>query len=300
MVVKNWGQCIVFCSGHQLIIHNAEKTETITLPEAQSCENRNGKEHGNISNLCISKDSSLIAVSTENKQIVVFNKQLIVVKNFNVGRVSSQICFTPDNSLIVADKTGDVYLYNLSSEIISPLLLLGHMSVVLDVLVTDCGKYIITCDRDEKIRVSRFPNSYNIQSFCLGHKEFVIALKTIGNKLISASGDGTIKCWDYINGNELGMINVNESIDKQDIHKFCEEMNSEDIEVSALPITDMQLHSVDTHFFIGVSLFQQEKLLLYSMNSESFKVEFCKHIFVNSSYCFDLSGELLILTPEKL
>ena len=32
-------------------------------------------------------------------------------------------------------------------------------------------KYVITADRDEKIRISHFPNAYNIKAYCLGHNE---------------------------------------------------------------------------------------------------------------------------------
>lgn len=42
-------------------------------------------------------------------------------------------------------------------------------------------RYIITADRDEKIRVSHLRCPYNIQSFCLGHEEWVTEPKG-GNK----------------------------------------------------------------------------------------------------------------------
>jgi tRNA (guanine-N(7)-)-methyltransferase subunit TRM82 len=34
-------------------------------------------------------------------------------------------------------------------------------------------KYLITSDRDEKIRVTSYPDTYNIQAFCLGHTKYV-------------------------------------------------------------------------------------------------------------------------------
>lgn len=56
---------------------------------------------------------------------------------------------------------------------------------------------MITSDRDEKIRSSRFPNSYNIDAYLLGHKEFVIQIGLIdaSDRLVSASGDSRIILW---------------------------------------------------------------------------------------------------------
>lgn len=48
---------------------------------------------------------------------------------------------------------------------------------------------MITSDRDEKIRISFYKNSYNIQSYLLGHKEFVTQFELIDDKsLVSVSG----------------------------------------------------------------------------------------------------------------
>lgn len=49
--------------------------------------------------------------------------------------------------------------------------IVGHVSMVTDMVLSADDKYVITADRDEHIRVSRFPNGYNIESFCLGHTE---------------------------------------------------------------------------------------------------------------------------------
>lgn len=49
--------------------------------------------------------------------------------------------------------------------------------------------------------MSRFPNSYNIESYCLAHEEFVSSLVLMdGQTLVSGSGDATIKLWDFRSG----------------------------------------------------------------------------------------------------
>lgn len=37
-------------------------------------------------------------------------------------------------------------------------------------------RYIITADRDEKIRVSMYPRAYIIHSYCLGHTQYARAI----------------------------------------------------------------------------------------------------------------------------
>lgn len=58
--------------------------------------------------------------------------------------------------------------------------LLGHISLITDMQLTRLGKqqFLLTADRDEKIRVSRFPNAYEIQAFCHGHTEYFISLSS--------------------------------------------------------------------------------------------------------------------------
>ena len=51
--------------------------------------------------------------------------------------------------------------------------------MLLDIKLSKCGKFIITCDRDEKIRVSHYPNAYNIHNFCLGHTDFVTCIGNV-------------------------------------------------------------------------------------------------------------------------
>ena len=78
--------------------------------------------------------------------------------------------------------------------------------MLLDVTISPGGEYIITSDRDEKIRVSHYPNAYNIHCYCLGHTDFVTSIQIVpehDDTLVSASGDGTIRVWKYDEGKEV-------------------------------------------------------------------------------------------------
>ena len=35
------------------------------------------------------------------------------------------------------------------------------------------GRYVVTADRDRKITVHCYPNTYNTQTYCLGHTGYV-------------------------------------------------------------------------------------------------------------------------------
>lgn len=132
-----------------------------------------------------------------------------------IQRSANKVLFTPRNNVIVGDKSGDVYLHLLADFSVPGSLLLGHVSMLLDVLVTPDEKYIITCDRDEKIRVSFFQKSYVIKSYCLGHEDFITYIHLIPHDpsvLLSSGGDGTIRLWSYEVGAELLVHSLGDDI----------------------------------------------------------------------------------------
>ena len=61
-------------------------------------------------------------------------------------------------------------------------LLLGHVSLLTDLAIAKCPDgtkrhYILTCDRDEHVRISRgIPQTHVIENYCSGIKEFVTKL----------------------------------------------------------------------------------------------------------------------------
>ena len=79
-----------------------------------------------------------------------------------------------------SDKSGDVFQFSVNQN--EGKCLLGHLSMLLDVKLSNCGKFVISTDRDEKIRVSHYPNAYNIHNFCLGHTDFVTSLELLTNQ----------------------------------------------------------------------------------------------------------------------
>ncbi|KAH0436986.1 WD repeat domain-containing protein [Colletotrichum camelliae] len=95
-------------------------------------------------------------------------------------------------------------------------LLLGHVSMLTAMTLAEKGsrRYIITADRDEHIRVSRYmPHAHIIEGFCLGHTNFVSALTLPSqNILVSGGGDSELFVWDWEAGNILSKFDVLEQV----------------------------------------------------------------------------------------
>lgn len=75
--------------------------------------------------------------------------------------------------------------------------------------IADGGNYILTGERDEKIRVSHYPDTYDIVSYCLGHKTFVSSLTVIpGSSWLISGSEGGIILWDYKTGTKKQEIEL--------------------------------------------------------------------------------------------
>ena len=237
-----------------------------------------------ISDIAISNDSSHLAVVTAtSKQLLVYDVvELQHEQTFNIPRSASRIRFTVDNSqILVADKSGDVLIYDIKKEN-SGTKLLGHLSLLLDVLQSNDSKCVISCDRDEKIRVSCFPNTYNIQTYCLGHKEFVnhIELLPHNDKLLtSSSGDGTIKIWEYSEGRLIHTIDTSSDVnDDQLKQNFINIMDEGGIEVTTLPIVHYTASKINENTsLLAVTVHMFNAVLIYTVtnidNQYSHKLE---------------------------
>ncbi|KAK2046985.1 WD repeat domain-containing protein [Colletotrichum somersetense] len=97
---------------------------------------------------------------------------------------------------------------------------IGHVSMLTALTLASKGsrRYIITADRDEHIRVSRFmPHAHVIEGFCLGHANFVSALTLPSQDiLVSGGGDSELFVWDWEAGKVLSKFDLLEQAQQVD------------------------------------------------------------------------------------
>ncbi|XP_072253890.1 tRNA (guanine-N(7)-)-methyltransferase non-catalytic subunit wdr4 isoform X2 [Leuresthes tenuis] len=157
----------------------------------------------------VSSSGKLLALTDDTKRLVLFQCEpswRCVSVRWVVRRCTSLVFSQAEDELLVADKSGDVYSFSVGEPQRGGELKMGHLSMLLAVTMSPDDKYIITADRDEKVRVSCHRSPYSIQSFCLGHQQFVSALQIPSGHphwLLSGSGDGTVKLWEYESGRRL-------------------------------------------------------------------------------------------------
>ncbi|KAJ2848387.1 tRNA (guanine-N(7)-)-methyltransferase non-catalytic subunit trm82 [Coemansia brasiliensis] len=181
---------------------------------------------GPIVAVAFSQDGSMFAACTNEKNVAIYSVDTWSARRtLCIAKRATALAFDLDGSyLLIADKFGEVYRASTSASDADckPDLLLGHVSIVCDVKVTFTQpSRVLTCDRDEKLRVSKYPNSYNIQSFGLGHKEFVTSIATAQFApacAVTGSGDGTIRLWEIESGQLLQTIQLD-----QILHKYYQD-----------------------------------------------------------------------------
>ncbi|GAX13495.1 tRNA (guanine-N(7)-)-methyltransferase subunit TRM82 [Fistulifera solaris] len=168
--------------------------------------------------------SMTYAVARSSKQLQIFRDKEMAASYVTPKRVSS-MCFAlvADDQhsmtvVVVSDLAGDAIAYSVEKGLndskddeknqeTNCRLLLGHTaSMLTKVLVHQ--HYIVTADRDEKIRVSYFPDTYRIHGYLLGHLAFVSSFDVHNNACASAGGDRMIRLWDLVTCKELASIST--------------------------------------------------------------------------------------------
>lgn len=172
--------------------------------------------------LAISRDGKHAVTLSDDKLLIVFDLSgptPTIKSTRTVTKRGSHLSFSPSGGIILSDRVGDVYEYPLEPRPVDPTreainsvklaadpslnpdadLLLGHVSVVTHHLITPDGKSIITADRDEHIRISRYPHSYVIRDHLFGSEGFVSAIHiphSSPTTLLSAGGEEYLRLWN--------------------------------------------------------------------------------------------------------
>ncbi|KAF8892124.1 WD40-repeat-containing domain protein [Infundibulicybe gibba] len=171
-----------------------------------------------------------LATAGDDKQLKVWQlPALTLLSSRELPKKPTAIAFTRTHDILVADKFGDVFRYPLHPTLAPApraprapglashenpsdgTLVLGHASLLTALLLTSDERHVITADRDEHIRVSWFPQGYNIEMYCLGHKKFVSALHlppAAPELLVSGGGDDELRVWDWLSGRCVASIPV--------------------------------------------------------------------------------------------
>lgn len=163
-----------------------------------------------------SADGKLFAYNTnKGKYLSIWNtSDWSLIANRTLAKHATVIAFAPETiAIVVGDKKGDVYAFKGRIEdgdaVVFddvPVRVLGHSSMVLDVCFGKDEKFIVTCDSDEKVRVSHYPNGKNILHYLMGHEAYVSGVCVLNGFILSGSGDGTLRLWNSDGGALLNKL----------------------------------------------------------------------------------------------
>lgn len=272
---------VVLCSSENVITYNIiNGVENVTvLPKLELKNNINLHNnidielHHTITNVSFSNDGEYFLICTNRKLLCLYKRKTReLVSSRSLIRAASKVKFSPNNDIVVADKSGDAYIFLTRKPQEDGTFLLGHLSMLLDILVTEDENYIITTDRDEKIRVSMYPNCYNITTYCLGHKKFVSNIAELShdkNVLISSGGDGFLKFWDYKNGKEILSASYCKHVTETEIQKLNQSLRDCELEesVTILPAKHLTVTKLnDTTSILALSFYCSKTVLIYSIS----------------------------------
>jgi len=176
----------------------------------------------------VSDDGKWFITAGDDKMVKLWSTDSwTCARTVSMPKKVSAAAFTHDSKhYFCADKFGEVHSCAVDDSA-DPVLVLGHCSTIITDLECMAGGktgYVLTGDRENKIRVSvmpkpedrmRFPGSApEIQSFCYAHTAHVSCVRKVVQKpkvleewttkdtFISASADSYLRMWDAASGKE--------------------------------------------------------------------------------------------------
>ncbi|KAF5830070.1 hypothetical protein DUNSADRAFT_15070 [Dunaliella salina] len=178
---------------------------------------------GAVRSLALSPDGAMLLSGSDDKSCKLWDTSARkCIATWRMHKKLSAVAFSRDGKhALFADKFGDVGVAACGSPAQQqppseePELLLGHLcSIVTSITVSPDNRFVVTTDKDGRVRVSMLPaaplkGSYEIQTYCLGHDSFVATSTFVngpeqqGPLLVTGGGDGTVHLWDPVDGKLL-------------------------------------------------------------------------------------------------
>ncbi|KAG0494860.1 hypothetical protein HPP92_005854 [Vanilla planifolia] len=209
-------KCIALAVGSELRVYNLEEDCPVSLSD----DIGDPSHTDTIRVICFGANGRLFASAGDDKLVKIWKTDswTYIANVYSEKRVST-VAISHDGLFVTfADKFGVVWIYGLedcqskSAAHKKAVTLLSHYcSIITSLKISPDGQFIASADRDFKIRITVFPKepmigAHEIQSFCLGHADFVSCLAFIcpmdyqGSLLLSGGGDATVKLWDHVSG----------------------------------------------------------------------------------------------------
>uniref|UniRef100_A0A2K5D769 WD repeat domain 4 n=1 Tax=Aotus nancymaae TaxID=37293 RepID=A0A2K5D769_AOTNA len=213
------GQTLVVRGGSRFLATSTASSDDDSLfiydcnaAEKKSQENKGGdaplvQGSGVILASTFSKSGSYFALTDDSKRLILFRTkpwQCLSVRT--VARRCTALTFTAsEEKVLVADKSGDVYSFSVLEPHGCGQLELGHLSMLLDVV---CG---------DAVRGGRDMWG-TAESVSTRFVSRISVVPTQPGLLLSSSGDGTLRLWEYRSGRQLHcchLASLQEPVDPQ-------------------------------------------------------------------------------------
>ncbi|XP_074316744.1 uncharacterized protein LOC141652998 [Silene latifolia] len=226
-------QFVVVAVGSELRIFDLKKNCPVSLAD----ESKEMLHKESIRAVCFSKNGKFLVSGGDDKLVKIWSSdtwQCLCTIN-SEKRVSAVAVSKDEEYVCFADKFGVVWIVDIAELAENQpipskkaVAMFGHYcSIITSLEFSPDGQFIVSADRDFKIRVTVFPKKplngvHEIQSFCLGHSEFVTCLTFVHNSefpqgyLVSGSGDSTVCLWDITSGSLLSSSEVGKYVGTED------------------------------------------------------------------------------------
>lgn len=300
-------------SSYVLQVQQKEKLEKLNPPKVPKIPTPGEGAppiYNYIRKLTVSRNGKyLIAVCDSDKSVCIFDRDLKLVKRQPFAKRPSSITTSlDDETIVVADKFGDVYQFQVSDDVVSdeksmePIL--GHVSMLTDILIVNNeGKQsILTADRDEHIRVSAWPHSFIIENWLFGHENFISSLVVPSwneNLLVSGGGDSYINVWTWKSGQLVSSADFDDIVEPYiitDHHLLPERFQNEDYDLKEYSVA--QVEQIATMQYIVVLVEATPVLLVYHLSVDG-KIELRQKLETDlliTSFC--VSNDTIIASVD--